>query len=97
MSGRSKLRVLPHIDREPYACLKCGHVFDRASGVGSAPARVPTPGSISLCIRCADAAVFTESGQLRPLNEQERHWTETDPEFRRIRGALLLSIAERPS
>jgi hypothetical protein len=90
--------VLEHVDQAPYHCLKCGHGFDRASGIGSEPAREPKPGSISLCIRCGAAAVFTDGpARLRELTADEERDIAADPEIARIRHALLESIAERPS
>jgi hypothetical protein len=78
MIRAKRLKVLPSVDRAPYACLACGYVFDCASGVGVEPFPEPREGSLSLCIHCGHVAAFNGQGGLRPLTADERLYTETN-------------------
>jgi hypothetical protein len=87
-----------HVLLPVYRCLRCGHAFDRASGVGEPPPPAPTPGSVSLCIRCGHLAIFTDAEPwLREATDAERVQIDADPDIRRIRRCLAEAIAERPS
>lgn len=50
-------------------CLECGHDFDRASDVIAK--NKPTPGDVSLCIECANIAMFDDDLTLRSITERE--------------------------
>lgn len=88
------MHLVEGLPREPFRCLRCDYEFDRASGIGTTPAEQPTAGSISLCIRCGDVAIFTAAvPPLRAPSAQERAAIEADPELVRIRGILRRAIA----
>jgi predicted nucleic-acid-binding Zn-ribbon protein len=50
-------------------CLNCGYGVDRASSVD--PDKVPTPGALSICIRCGAVAAFDGKLALRGLTQAE--------------------------
>ena len=96
MTARARIRLRRKERREDFACLACGYVFDAASGIGETPPTRPTAGSISLCIRCGDLAVFLDGPPwLRPPTDEERRRCDADPDMARIRGLLRQFIAER--
>jgi hypothetical protein len=53
----------------PQLCLECGHFLDAASSYGKT--RIPQPGDVTLCIRCAHVMVFTDTLTLREPTQEE--------------------------
>jgi hypothetical protein len=95
---RPRLKMLAGTAMDPYACLRCGYLFDHASGVGSDPAERPSAGSVSLCIHCGDVAMFLDAPPwLRPATDEERREIEGNPELHRVRRILAAAILQRPS
>jgi hypothetical protein len=65
---------------EKTPCPSCGYGFDVSSAIdGSGVA--PTEGDVTICIQCAEIAVFTEEGRgLRVPTVTERAEALTNPE-----------------
>lgn len=65
-----------------FNCLACGYAADLASGVVDKQARTaeikPTPGDLSVCIKCGHLAVFKDDLTLRPLTAKERRKAAAD-------------------
>jgi hypothetical protein len=68
-------------------CPECGYISDRVTAIGDAPA--PKPGDLSLCIKCACLAAFTDDLTLRPANDDELFWAATDRLTQDARAAIL--------
>jgi hypothetical protein len=51
------------------ACTACGYVMDRCRSVGSDA--LPSPGSISVCLRCGHLMAFGHDLRLRNLTDAE--------------------------
>lgn len=61
-------------------CLECGEVLDMATSVEGDNA-IPTPGDVTVCIRCGTIAQFTEEMNLKPItSEMEEDFKEQNPE-----------------
>lgn len=56
----------------PVICPHCGAEHDLSTGVAQDEKVKPESGSISICIRCHKAAIFTQDLRLRvPTSEEE--------------------------
>ena len=73
-----------------HICPNCDYVFNACSSFEHDS--VPSPGSVTICIKCAEPAVFTEDMQLRPPTEEEEIKIYTNPEVQElIRGIRSLN------
>jgi len=71
------------------ACPHCGHKFDRTSYVGDENIR-PSPGDVSLCIKCVGISLFTNSaGDMRKATRAEIREMMSAPEWAEIQKAQL--------
>lgn len=52
-------------------CLSCSHRHDRATCVGDEGS--PSPGDVTVCIRCGHIMAFSTDLSLRELNDEEMH------------------------
>lgn len=52
------------------ACLRCGYKFDSASSLENSTLS-PSPGSLSVCLKCGAVAKYAEDLTVVPLTEQE--------------------------
>lgn len=68
-------------------CLACGHPLNGASRVDGD--NDPIPGSISICIRCANIAVFDDDLNLRHLTQEEKYAFENAPEIVAVQNTIL--------
>ena len=58
-------------------CRQCGHKLDGALGIHAAQ---PEDGSISICVNCANVAIFNDRGELRPPTTEELEEINQDAE-----------------
>lgn len=72
----------------PSPCVECKHVMDRVSGAGR-----PTPGDVTLCIRCGSLNVFDDALMLRMPTLDEFLDAAKDPEVQKLRRAILAANA----
>ncbi len=61
------------------SCLHCGCKFDAVSSPDGAD-RTPTPGSLSVCLKCGAVAKLGDDLTVEPLTEKEIRDIEADPE-----------------
>ena len=77
------------VSKHKVTCPYCEHEMTDQAAVGHV--NIPRPGDCSLCIRCAEAGIFTDDFGLRKPTEGERRLLETDEHVkgiqRRIRDA----------
>lgn len=68
------------------SCLQCGYRFEVASNIeGDGP---PEAGSVSICIHCGHAAIFTAAGRLREPRLMERVSLAEDPGVQEAQAAV---------
>jgi len=67
-------------------CLRCGHVYDRASNFEND--HRPSPGDFCVCIRCAYVMAFNDDLTLRHLTIRELIEAGNDPDVRRHVAAV---------
>lgn len=67
-------------------CPHCAYVLT-GTEVTSGPVSAPSPGDLSICINCADVAIFTADGFRLPT-EAERKQAEGDAEARQWQAAI---------
>jgi DNA-directed RNA polymerase subunit RPC12/RpoP len=60
-------------------CHYCGAKHELATGLFQAESHKPEPSSVSLCIRCGKASVFSEQLELRKPTEDEASVLAIDP------------------
>lgn len=71
-------------------CLLCGHHLDASTAMnGEEDAK---EGDLSVCIKCADVAVFTADLGLRPMEEGE--WLAVDENVKAEIGRARLAIQQ---
>jgi len=66
--------ILPEHVTPVLVCPCCGYKMDRATGIGYD--RPPAPGSVTVCMNCAEVLMFGADGTLRqPLLAEMLDWT----------------------
>jgi len=68
-------------------CPSCGRVIDGFTDP-TFTGKVPSPGSVSVCVYCAEISVFTEALELQRPDETERVLLAAHPEIKRLVGAI---------
>jgi hypothetical protein len=64
-------------------CPECGHVLDAAEAVDDPEVR-PSPGDLSICIKCSAILIFTEDMSIRLATDAELdELAEDSPELHR--------------
>lgn len=82
-------------------CPACGYRFEVASQVGrpdDEPSR-PSAGAISICIACAEPAIFEDDFvglRLRKPTDEERAALEADDLVGELRGAVVAMRVRHP-
>jgi hypothetical protein len=80
-------------------CLGCGHMCDLASQItdsGAVKEARPTPGAITICIRCGHVMAFDEALRFRELSRAERHRVERDPMITTTRNVIAEHRSQTP-
>jgi hypothetical protein len=57
-------------------CLHCGKTLDAVSGINTGDA--PSPGSLTVCIRCGAVMVFADDLTVRGMTEKEMDYLCND-------------------
>jgi hypothetical protein len=65
-------------------CCECETRFDRASGPAT-----PSPGDLTLCIRCGSLNVFADDLTARRPTDEEYFAAAADSELQELRRAIL--------
>ena len=77
---------------EPITCKKCGKGLDAHTGEGD---HSPTEGSISICIRCANVAIYTKDMKLRELTEEDKKSIKEQPEvLEKIKSVITFILSD---
>jgi hypothetical protein len=80
-------------------CLGCGHMCDLATQVtdsGAITEAQPTPGAITICIRCGHVMAFDGALRFRELSRAERLQAERDPIITTARDIIARHISPSP-
>lgn len=77
---------------DEHACLNCGKLLDGATGVMNDDDPRddigPTPGSITICIKCGHIMCFKDGGGFRELDGDEMRQIAGDPRILAISAAI---------
>ncbi len=66
------------------ACCECGYQMDACSGHSK-----PSPGDLSLCVRCGSLNFFDDDLRLRRPTDDELFEAAKDPTIQRMRRAIM--------
>lgn len=79
-------------------CPFCGQQNEMASGVAGAKGKRPGNGSVSLCMRCGELAVFDDTAPTGVRKPTDDEYTElgNDLTIRRLRQAWVHTKADQP-
>lgn len=71
-------------------CPFCGETLDAATGIGSSS---PSPGDISVCVKCRSWLRFTEDLTLRPFEDAD--FKEIDPDTLNLLRLMTQSLGDQ--
>jgi hypothetical protein len=77
-------------------CPHCGYRTTKAS-LECGPVSSPTPGAVSLCLRCGEWSIFDQQLKLRKPTDDEFMEIAEDEDLRRLRMAWVALDQERKS
>lgn len=85
-------------EMEPFTCPYCGYMMDAVSGVDGA--RDPEEGSLSICMKCGEIAIFCSRPEpglgLRMPTPDERRVALEEPEvFKTMIAIQTFNVAHR--
>jgi hypothetical protein len=70
----------------PAICPTCGKTLDSAAGIGNP--QLPNPGDVSICLYCANVAIFDIDDTLRTPTAAEQAELDRDTSIQKVRATV---------